>query len=494
MAMGTAGYMSPEQVRGEKLDTRTDLFSFGLVLYEMATGQRAFTGQTAAILKDAILNQTPVPIRELNASMPASVEQIIDKAIQKDRERRYQSTAEMRTDLQKVQSSGRPTATKSVRRRWKEVGIAAVIVAVMVAGVLYWRSRSKLKLTNKDTIVLADLTNHTSDGVFDDALNTALRTELQQTPFLNVLAPDKVRRTLRLLDRPEHAKVTPEIAREICVRTNSKAVVASSIMDVGNHFRIELKGINCETGTVFAQVKQDAVPRNEVIHALGVLGVQLRDQLGEPGPSLERFNKSLDEPTTPSLEALQAYTVGVRRSEEQGSIEALPYLKTAVELDPSFARAYAKLGNETDGKVSTQYFEKAYKLRDRLSERDRLYVEGHYYGNANDFEKSFPIWFEWIRTYPNDYDPYVLLGSDYSNVGQYEKGATAVREALRLEPEHSGAASELMMHYLAMNRLDEAKGTLQKHKSQEPGWSVGALLRIPSGFFGVGPCHNAGAV
>lgn len=463
--MGTAGYMSPEQVRGEKLDARTDLFSFGLVLYEMATGQRAFGGDTAAIVHDAILNQAPVPIQKLNSSIPLKLEYIVGRALEKDREQRYQSAADMLADLEEIRSGD----TRRAARTSKWFALPVLLLASIAGGVLYLHSRNIFKLTMNDTVILADLGNQTGDPVLDDALNPALRVELEQTPFLSVLARDKVRRTLRLLNRSEDSQLSPETAREVCLRTGSKAVVASSIADIGNRFRISLQGIDCQTGKIFAQVQQEATDRSSVIHALGLAGANLRSKLGEPGPLLQRFNKPLDEATTPSLEALQSYTVGVRRSAELGSVEALPYLKTAVELDPKFSRAYAKLGNESpNGDVATKYYEKAYELKERLSERDRLYVEGHYYTNAiGELEKATQTWLEWIRTYPNDYEPYVNLGSVYAVEGQYEKAATVTREALRLLPQHSAAASNLMAYYIAMNRFDEATNTLQDLRARK---------------------------
>ena len=232
-AMGTAGYMSPEQILGEKLDARTDLFSFGLVLYEMFTGQRAFSGETAAIVQDAILTVSPVPVRELNSTLPAKLVSTIDKALEKEREQRYQNAGEMRADLQAAGHAKKPASPI----RWKRLAAAAGLIAVVaVAGTVYWQSRNAIKLTDTDTIVLADFSNQTSDPVFNDALNTALRVELEQTPFLNVLSPDKVRGALKQMNHSESEKLTPALARDLCLRTNSKAVVQGAISDAGNHY------------------------------------------------------------------------------------------------------------------------------------------------------------------------------------------------------------------------------------------------------------------
>ncbi len=337
MSMGTAGYMSPEQVRGEQLDARTDLFSFGLVLYEMATGQRAFSGNTAAILKDAILNNVPLPVHELNSTLPLKLEHIIGKAIEKDRDGRYQSAAEVRADLETLRRAPEQTVVKPplLRRRWKVVAAATIALSGLVVGV----GTSKLssgpkKLTQNDTIVLADFANQTSDHVFDGALNSALRTELGQTPFLNVLGLNKIRGTLKLQGQPEDAKLTPELARQVCLLTNSKAVVAGSIADAGDHYRIALRALECQAGRVLTVAETEAEERDQVVEMLGVAGYQLRQNLGEPQDLLRRFNAPLQKATTSSLEALQANSlVGTGGQNPDGIINR----KHAVELDPDFA-------------------------------------------------------------------------------------------------------------------------------------------------------------
>jgi serine/threonine protein kinase len=260
VAMGTAGYMSPEQVRAEKLDARTDLFSFGLVLYEMASGQRAFTGETAAILKDAILNNTPARVRELNATIPAKLEQVIAKAIEKDRARRYQSADDMRVDLETVSLERQPTVTKSrVRRHWKLLATSLVALAVGVTAVFYSRSSRATKLAANDSIVLADFNNSTGDDVFDGSLKQALAIHLEQSPFLNMLSERKVNAMLKQMNRAPNERLTPELAREVCQRTNSKALLAGSIGDLGERYRIELRAVDCATGKVMGRTEAETV-------------------------------------------------------------------------------------------------------------------------------------------------------------------------------------------------------------------------------------------
>jgi eukaryotic-like serine/threonine-protein kinase len=484
-AMGTAGYMSPEQVRGEKLDARTDLFSFGLVLYEMATGQRAFSGETAAIVHDAIVNQSPVPVSELNSTLPPRLVTVIDRALEKDREVRYQTAAEMRTDLQRLKrdlESGRSSAVSSVagkRRgrqliipdltmagRWRWFAATALLITVAAGGWLYWRWHNTTKLTDKDTIVLADFTNRTSDPVFDDALNTALRVELEQTPFLNVLAPDKVRGTLRQMNHPENEKVTPEVAREVCLHTHSKAFVGGSIADSGNDYGIQLLAVDCLTGKTFASTKLEAENRNQVVKMLGVAGGELRRKLDEPQASLLEFNKPLDEAMSSSPEALQAFTQGRRIQWEKGDDEALPFLRHAVELDPNFARAYAALGNTfinlLEGELASQNLKKAYALHDRATERDRFYIESSYYASVTgELEKAIQTDTSMTQAYPKDSMGHNNLSVWLRFTGQWEKAVVEARESVYLMPSASGYFN-LMVSYMALNRLAEAQATLDE--------------------------------
>jgi serine/threonine protein kinase len=433
VAMGTAGYMSPEQVRGEKLDARTDLFSFGLVLYEMATGQRAFSGETA-ILKDAILNHTPAPVHELNSSLPPKLEEIINKAVEKDREKRYQSASEIRADLEILRSQ---TEHRLVRRHWKPFLSAVIVLAAVVGGVLYWRShRIPTRLTATDTIVLADFANSTGDPVFDDALKTALTTGLQQSPFLNLLSLDKANRALKLLNHPQNERLTSELAREVCLRTNSKALVAGSIGDAGNHYRIGLESVDCQTRNVLATTQVVAQDRNAVVKSLGEAGNRLREQLGEPSYSLKRFNQPLEEATSSSLEALQAYAQARKIQTENSYAEVLPYMQRAVELDPNFARAYATLGVAyfflRNSSLSAQNFKRAYELRNRTIERDRFYIEGRYFSDATgEYPRAIQAYTEWIQTYPGDYVAHINLAGIYRRTGQYEKAAAEGRESFR---------------------------------------------------------------
>src|SRR6266446_6129758 len=430
IAIGTAGYMSPEQVRKERLDARTDLFSFGLVLYEMAAGRRAFTGETAEAVHDAILDQTPAAVHDVNPTVPRGLDSVIAKALEKDRSQRYQSAAEMHADLERVRREMHP-----VRRRLRRWLASAALLLVVAAGAWIFRNyHNSATLSVDDTIVVADVNNQTSDPVFDDALNTALRVGLEQTPYLNVLALDKVSGTLRLLKLPEDAKLTPEIARQVCQHTNSKMMITSSIADAGNRFRIELNAFACQSGNTIARVRENAGSRNEVVHLLGVAAAQLRGKLGEPATSVTKFNKSLEEATSPSLEALQLLTEGYRRHHATRDARvAFPYYRRATELDPDFALAYAALGDAhtdlNDG-LAAAAEKKAYELRTRMTEPTRFQAEtGYYTLVTGEQEKAYPVLLQWVQTFPRDVMGRYNLARCLQLLGQQGQAADEAREA-----------------------------------------------------------------
>jgi eukaryotic-like serine/threonine-protein kinase len=465
-AVGTLAYMSPEQVRKEKLDARSDLFSFGLVLYEMATGQRAFTGPNAEVLQQGILNDAAAPARGLNPELPSKLEKIIHKAMEKDRDLRYQHASEIRADLNRIKLGIQSRERAAGLRRKLLVAMAVVLIAA-IAGGLYWGTRTTNALTDKDTVVLADITNSTGEAVFDDALNTALTVELQQSPFLNMLASDKVSRTLKMMNQPPDARLTPALASEVCQRTNSKAVVAGSISDAGNHYRIELNAVDCKTGKSLARTEREAASRNEVVRTLGVAGGDLRSRMGEPRASLQEFNKPLDEATSSSLEALQALTMAANVKRQHGdAATGVAYLKRAVELDPNYAQAYVRLGipylNTGETSLTAQYFSKAYELRDRVTQRDRFGIVSFYYiGVTGELEKGIQTFSEATKVYPKDPSWYMDLSAELLAIGQYEKSAAQAQESIRLDPAATPYVN-LMTSYVSLNRFDEAKATFEE--------------------------------
>ncbi len=470
MKLGTAGYMSPEQVRGEPLDARTDIFSFGLVLYEMATGERAFTGETEAIVHDAIQYREPKPIRELAPEISPELESIVGRCLEKQPERRYQTAVDLQNSLEQVQTTT-VEEIKTPRERWKYAVAVTAVIAILAGGLYYQRIRNARKLTNTDTIVVADFENHTGDAVLDDALNTALTVELQQSPFLNLLAPDKIRATLKQMNLPETEKMTPAIALEVCRQTKSAVLVTGSIVDLGNRYKISLKATNCQTGKEWTKADVEADSRNQIVHALGEAGHRLRGKLGEPKASLRDFNQPLDIATSASVEALQAYTLGSREKERNGEAAAIPYLRRAVDLDPDFAKAHAVLAqmyaNFGDGPTSRQSSKRAFDLRDRATQRDRFYIEGNYYGFVTgEVEKSTGAWRKLARAYPRDSVAHNNLSAYLREQGEYRNSIAEARESLRINPDNYAPYYNLMRSEMAMEQPEEAKAAYDEARSR----------------------------
>ncbi len=517
-APGTVAYMSPEQARAKELDSRTDLFSFGAVLYEMATGQLPFRGDSSATVFDAILNRAPVAPVRLNPDVPAELEHIINRALEKDRNLRYQSASDMRAELSRlkrdVDSSQHvvaaagdddtsappgvvPTGTSSSKNRlrtldeptnrkdtlnqsrhlsWKVVAVSCLLCAALIAGGIYWRRQPAPKLTDQDTVVLADFKNTTGDPVFDDTLKQAISVQLGQSPFLNILSDAKTRATLRLMAKPVGTKVTPDVARDLCQRAGAKAYVAGTIGSLGSEYVIGLDAVNCKTGDLLVQEQVTAENKEHVLRALGETATRLRTKLGESLSTVEKFDMPLDQATTPSLEALKALSVGRTTLQEQGSAAAIPFFNHALELDPNFAAAYSALGitysNLREPGRATENLRKAYDLRDKVSERERLRISANYYLLASgELEKAIQTYEIWARTYPRSSEPFGNLGVDYTYLGQYEKGVAASLEDLRLNPGSAAAYTNLVTLYAALDRLDDAKATYEQavaHKVNNP--------------------------
>jgi serine/threonine protein kinase/Tfp pilus assembly protein PilF len=484
-ALGTVAYMSPEQARAKELDARSDLFSFGAVLYEVATGQLPFRGDSAATIFEAILNRAPVAPVRLNPEVPPELERIINKALEKDRNLRYQHALEMRADLQRLKrdsESGRSPAAGSgtvavpeasaarVAKLWKIV-VPVLLVALLVAGGLYYRSRQSKRLTDKDTIVLTDFSNSTGDAIFDDTLKTALNISLRQSPFLNVLSDSEVAKTMQLMIRAASTKLTPEVARELCLRAGSKAYVAGAIGSLDSKYVLGLKAVNCQSGDTLAEEQVTAASKEKVLDALGGAATKLRTELGESLATVQKFDVPLEQATTSSLEALKAYSLGLKAGDKD-TAASLPYHQRAIQLDPNFAMGYLAVGDDYSslGEVgrANEYITRAFQLREHASEREKLAITASYYWNiTGELDKAAQIYRERIESYPRQYTAYNGLGIVFARQAQYEKAAEITRQGARLASGDESLLENLTTYTLALQRFDETRLFIARHHDMD---------------------------
>ena len=477
-AMGTAGYMSPEQVRGEKLDARTDLFSFGLVLYEMATGQRAFAGDTAAELHDAILKHTPVSPGQLNREIPTQLEGIIDRALEKDRDTRYQSATALLADVKRLQQpagSDMAAVSSGPRKRRFVLAMGFVALLAVVAGAVYYLTRRPAsRLTEQDSEILADFVNSTGDTLFDDILRRGLDLTLRQSPFLHVLPGGKVGAALRLMARPLNTPLTPDIVPEVCRRAGSKAYISGSIGGRGGKYVLGLKAVNCQSGRVMAQEEVAAEAKDRVLDALSAAAAKLRSDLGESPASVWEFNVPLTQAATPSFEALKQYTLGIKAADEMGETAQLPHVLHAIQLDPNFALAYLQAGedylNMGQPAKASEYISRAFELQDHADARQRLQIAStYYYAVTGELNKVAQTYQNEVAIYSGErISAYTNLSIVYAELGQYEKAAEMARQAIPLSPDFGQLYGNLTHSLLALNRFAEARETVQAALTRKP--------------------------
>jgi eukaryotic-like serine/threonine-protein kinase len=529
--VGTVAYMSPEQVRAKPLDSRTDIFSFGVVLYEMATGVLPFRGESSGLITEAILNRAPVPPIRINPDLPLKLEEIIQKALEKDPGLRYQHASDLRADLRRLKrdtdssrravppgeasvGSGLPAqagfspdlsspvaiasrpsfaATSAVPTtvstaahpsgsstvvavaRQHKFGTTAIVIVALVLiaaasyGVYAFLHRAP-KLTDKDTIVLADFTNTTGDSVFDGTLRQGLSVQLDQSPFLTLLSEDRIQQTLKMMGQPADARLTPDTARDICVRTSSAAVLDGSIAQIGSQYLLTLKAMNCANGQSIASTEAQASDKNDVLAALGKISSSIRTKLGESLSTIQKFDTPIEQASTSSLEALQAFSAGRKAALAGNYADAVPHYQQAIQLDPNFAMAYAALGtdygNLGEPNLAAENTTKAHDLRDRVSEKEKLYIDSHYDQFVlGDLENAQQVYQLWQSEYPQDDGPITNLGVAYGALGQPEKALEEEQAAFRINP-NGNAYLDLSFNFLSLNRFQEAQAVIQEAQSK----------------------------
>jgi tetratricopeptide (TPR) repeat protein len=469
-AVGTVAYMSPEQARGQVADARSDLWSFGVVLYETVTGSRPFDGPTRPVIYEALLNKTPQPAHDRNPQVPAELERIIGELLKKDRALRYASAGELRNDLQQLQAVLSSAAAKQGRKPLLKYGIAAAALILAAAGLAFWQQRGRAApLTDKDTIVLADFTNSTGDPVFDETLRRGLAIQLEQSPFLSMVSDEAIQKTLGLMGQKSDARLTPEIAKEICERTGGAAVLNGSIASLGSKYVLGLRAKNCRTGAVLDEEQVQANKKEDVLDVLSQIAAKFRTKVGESLTTVRQHNTPLEEATTTSLEALKAYSAGSKHlTADSDPAAGLPFFQRAVEIDPKFAVAHAALGFTYGLLVqpgpSAESNRRAYELRDRASDRERFFITATYETQVTgDLEKAEHTCELWLQTYPREGPPHGILGAFvYPTLGKYDKGIDIASQMVDIDPNFAVGYLQLAFNNQFAGRLAEAENALQR--------------------------------
>jgi eukaryotic-like serine/threonine-protein kinase len=514
MVLGTVHYMSPEQARGQKVDGRSDLFSLGVILYELITGKRPFGGETWHHTIVAITDSEPPPIAADLQEVTADLQKIINRTLAKKREQRYQTARELLADLERLQAAvaadariqqlgrepaqvsrrsneeiarlttqaplitdagarDKETGALSLSTRFKRRHLNAAIAIIILAGVaayFYYRwgfSPARSALTDKDTILLADFVNTTGDAVFDGTLKQGLAVQLEQSPFFNIFPEERARETLRLMERSHDEMITRELGREICQRRGIKAMLVGTIASLGRNYVITLEAVNSQNGEAIAHEQTEAEGKEQVIKALGRASTAMRKKLGESLASIRQFDAPIEQATTASLEAFKDFTVGVELRRKGQYAQAIPPFKRAIDRDSEFARAYVQLGTSyrdlRNLALGNKYLERAYQLRDRVSERERLEISATYFRHiSGELDKRIEMSALLTRTYPQDPSGYHIHGNSLMIAGEFEQAAEAYRAALRLDIDYALSRANLALALIGLNRFDEAQKVVEQ--------------------------------
>ncbi len=505
VVMGTSHYMSPEQARGRPVDARSDIWSLGVVIYEMVTGRTPFTGETSTDVIVAITQKEPSPLARFAPNVPAELDWIVNKTLRKDRDERYQTIKELLTDLRRVKQRlefeqelersstpdlvtkstvstvGTPTVqerameTKTVthvssaeyiatgiKRHKIAVALVALAIVASLGAAYYYYFHRMQPLTERDTVLLTDFVNTTGETLFDGTLKQALAVQLGQTPFLNLFPEERVRETLRFMGRSPDDRITRDVGREICQRQGIKAMLAGSITRFGSNYVITIEAIDPRSGNPFASEQVEADTKEKVLTSLGTAASNLRQKLGESLSSIQKYDAKIEQATTSSLEALKAYAMGDEERAKGRTRESLVFYKRAVELDPNFAMAHARIGvhyfNQKEVETSKPYIQKAYDLRDRVSERERLYIAEKYYNYiTGELDKAGETLQTWSKLYPDDFVPHNNLSINFRILGRNEEALQESLEAVRLRPDNTAGRTNVISNFIALSRFDEAE-------------------------------------